>query len=397
MNPKIPGVKQVEHGERRDPAKTPVYYFNPDGLPIWEEHTVPKEYIGKTPPDMTAEQWRAKVNDKYQELRQREYAKLCKSCERKLARKRKLEEEQRRENEEKLKRQKMEKEIDSAAEERLKTYFQSEFEDMDINITDDECEQDLNTQNKQNNGTSGDYIDAMKREKNSQDERSPMGCDVSDDSSEKSYSSNTLVNRRKSERIKYKSSTTPSKNMSAADVKMLSDLQLLKSILTFQGIAHEDPGDEDFLKNPRLIKALRGLQPADDEIQENTDSFQFSLDPTNTSTPISHIGIKIEGRPRKRRLANQEEFNYVFKNKVKKPNKISKSSSVVMSLGSPKKGKLLLKDKMPEDLIQQQTARVQQMAKVNTLLKKNPPRAKASLDNLFHQVGTFPYTYCDAK
>ena len=68
MKPKIPDVKHRPHGETRDPAKTPVYYFDPDGIPIWEERTVPEEYIGKTPPDMTAEEWRAKVNVKYNEL-----------------------------------------------------------------------------------------------------------------------------------------------------------------------------------------------------------------------------------------------------------------------------------------------------------------------------------------
>ena len=276
--------------------------------------------------------------------------------------------------------------MDEAAEERLKNFFQTDFENMEINITDDECEEDQNTENKMKNVKNGDNSNTIKRE-----DRSPMGCDVSDDWSEKSFVSTistTPANRRKSERIKSKSSTTPNKNMTARDVKMLSDPQLLRSILAFQGLAQpEEPGDEELLQNPRLMKALRGFQNTDEEGEESNESFQFIVDTANASTPISHTTIKIEGKPRKRKLANQEEFNYVFKNKMKKPNKTSRSSSVVTSLGLPNKGKLLVKEKTPEDLLDQQTARVQQTAKLDTLLKKNPSRAKACLDNLFQKVG----------
>ena len=110
----------------------------------------------------------------------------------------------------------------------------------------------------------------------------------------------------------------------------------------------------------------------------------------STSTPIYPITvekIKQEGRPHKRKLASQEEFHAVWKSAPKKIIKTGKISSIAdVSVGLPTKGVKLLKDRTVNALLKQQTSRVQQMSKLDTLLKKNTGASRNVMDNMYFQV-----------
>ena len=47
-----------------------------------------------------------------------------------------------------------------------------------------------------------------------------------------------------------------------------------------------------------------------------------------------------------------------------------------------------MKDATTEDLLEQQTSRIQQMAKLDTLFKKNPSSTKTCTQNMFLQVSS---------
>ena len=106
-----------------------------------------------------------------------------------------------------------------------------------------------------------------------------------------------------------------------------------------------------------------------------------------TSTPVmANRPIKIEGNPQKRKLSTFEGFKAVWKSPVKRGRRSATSPSVGHSVGSPNKGIVPTKDASTKELLKQQTSRIQQMAKLDTLLKKNPSSLKGGSQNMFIQV-----------
>ena len=128
---------------------------------------------------------------------------------------------------------------------KIQEFFKGELDDLDMNITDDEKESDYEDVNKCTNAkdlfkssktstkseTLNEELSSVKMEKNVLDQRTSYGTDVyhSDASSERSTNSQTPNSCRKCERLKTKASVTPTKQMSASDVTLLSDPSLKKA------------------------------------------------------------------------------------------------------------------------------------------------------------------------
>ena len=110
----------VEPAVKSDDVAKPAFYFDNDGLPIWEEKKVPRDRIPPKPSDWEMSDWIKNLDDTYNNLRKKHFSILMKSCKRKLKRDeaekerlRKAEEEQKRKEEEekqKLEKQRIEKE-----------------------------------------------------------------------------------------------------------------------------------------------------------------------------------------------------------------------------------------------------------------------------------------------
>ena len=110
----------VEPAVKSDDVSKPAFYFDNDGLPIWEAKKVPRDRIPPKPTDWEMSDWIKNLDDTYNNLRKKHFSILMKSCKRKLKRDeaekekvRKAEEEKKRKEEEekqKLEKQRIEKE-----------------------------------------------------------------------------------------------------------------------------------------------------------------------------------------------------------------------------------------------------------------------------------------------
>ena len=197
------------------------------------------------------------------------------------------------------------------AELKIQEFFKTELDDLDMNIMDDEKESDDEDVNKCTNAkdlfkssktstkseTLNEELSSINMEKNVLDQRTSYGADVyhSDASSERSINSQTPNSHRKSERLKTKASVTPTKQMSASDVTLLSDPSLLRKLAAFQGVGDvDDSTDANFLQNPRLLKALHNIQSgAQGDCEHDDDNLDFQLEnPMSTSTPIYPIAVE---------------------------------------------------------------------------------------------------------
>ena len=171
------------------------------------------------------------------------------------------------------------------------------------------------------------------------------------------------------------------RQLSTQDVQILSDSGLIKKLESFQS---GEETDTEMLKNPKLLKLLRTLHVPE------TISPESEAQDTEKHQKLSSPGllpqdeIKVEGKGKKRRLSGLGEFQQAWKTTPKRKKK--DSDSVKYSVGCAPKGVLLTKDSTREDLVKLQTARVQQMAKLDTLLKKNPTSSKKCTESVLHQV-----------
>ena len=212
----------------------------------------------------------------------------------------------------------------------------------------------------------------------------------SDASSEKSSSSTTPVTHRKSQRITSKQTVlTPHKTLSTQDIQMLSDPDLLKTLEVFQGVSRGDDVQTQVLADPKMLRILHSIHSLGKVEETQTPEEDKTLAMPLTSTPVmANQPIKIEGNPRKRKLSTFEGFKAVWKSPVKRGRRSATSPGVGHSVGSPNKGIVPMKDASTEELLKQQMSRIQQMVKLDTLLKKNPSSLKGGSQNMFIQVSS---------
>ena len=429
MKTATPIQVKKEGDEAPATTKRMAYDFDAEGFPIWEERPILPESIGPTPPGWDTNLWVTHLNNTYQQIRRSGYDKLYKSvewrkkrqreleeAERKVQEKRKQEEEERNKEKEsdkerkKKERRELAAKMEAAEEEKVKKSFDEGFAIMGFNITDDEIDSDdekeegskkehkkleqmPNYSKELSDGNIGMSMDIDNvGDENGEDKRIPFGGDLynSDAFSEKSSSSTTPVTHRKSQRITSKQTLlTPHKTLSTQDVQMLSDPDLLKMLEVFQGVSRGDDVQTQILGDPKMLRILHNIHSLskveETQMPEEDETLVMPL----TSTPVmANRPIKIEGNPRKRKLLTFEDFKAVWKSLVKRGRKSVASPAVGHSVGSPNKGIVPTKDASTEELLKQQTSRIQQMAKLDTLLKKNTSSLKGGSQNMFIQVSS---------
>ena len=213
-------------------------------------------------------------------------------------------------------------------------------------------------------------------------QRKSFGGDISDQSYLSDEQNSTpRYSMRSRGRPKLSINPQEHRQLSTQDVQILSDPGLIKKLESFQS---GEETDTEMLKNPKLLKLLRTLHVPE------TISPESEAQDTEKNEKLSSPGllpqdeIKVEGKGKKRKLSGLGEFQQAWKTTPKRKKK--DGDSVKYSVGSPPKGVLLTKDSTREDLVKLQTARVQQMAKLDTLLKKNPTSSKKCSESVFHQV-----------
>ena len=293
--------------------------------------------------------------------------------------------------------------MEAEGEEKVKNLFAEGFAIMGFNITDDEIDSEdkKEEQNKKEhnkleekanntgNGGMSMEIDTVGDE-NGEEKRIPIGGDLynSDASSEKSSSSTTPVTRRKLQRITSKQTLlTSHKTLSTKDVQMLSDPDLLKMLEVFQGVSRCDDVQTQVLADPKMLRILHSVHSIGKVEETQLPEEDKTLATPLTSTPVmANRPIKIEGNPCKRKLSTFEDFKAVWKLPLKRGRRSATSPGLGHSVGSPNKGIVPMKDASTEELLKQQMSRIQQMAKLDTLLKKNPSSLKGGSQNMFIQV-----------
>ena len=168
---------------------------------------------------------------------------------------------------------------------------------------------------------------------------------------------------------------------------MLSNPDLLKTIEVFQGVSRGDDVHTQLLGDPKMLKILHNVHSLSKVEETQTPEEDEALATPLSSTPVmANRPMKVEGNPRKRKSSTFEDFKAVWKSPVKRGRRSVASPGVGHSVGSQNKGIVPRKDACTEELLKQQTSRIQQMAKLDTLLKKNPSGLKSGSQHMFTQV-----------
>ena len=180
----------VEPAVKSDDVSKPAFYFDNDGLPIWEAKKVPRDRIPPKPTDWEMSDWIKNLDDTYNNLRKKHFSILMKSCKRKLKRDeaekeklRKAEEEKKRKEEEekqKLEKQRIEKErkeqlereriekeneekrqkemrelakkMEEEAKQSINDLFKADIDALNIDISDDDEDTDTDPGSGAENG-----------------------------------------------------------------------------------------------------------------------------------------------------------------------------------------------------------------------------------------------------
>ena len=183
-------VEPVVKSEQSDDVSKPAFYFDNDGLPIWEEKKVPRDRIPPKPKNWETSDWIKNLDDTYNNLRKKHFSILMKSCKRKLKRDeaekervRKAEEEKKRKEEEekqKLEKQRLEKErkeqlereriekeneekrqkemrelamkMEEEAKQSINDLFKADIDALNIDISDDDEDTDTDAGSGAENG-----------------------------------------------------------------------------------------------------------------------------------------------------------------------------------------------------------------------------------------------------